>query len=289
MNNPNNGINQNTHSQFAYDPQAHPSNFPYNPMIHHQPVQHFYPNYYPAAPPPIKFVPQHGYIASSNPVLFVPQHSTFYTNVEPYHVPSYHHSSSSVTFPSSNYWSSSALHHFHHHVSVPRGPPKKPKKSGFALWVGNLPPNTTLAELCSMFGTNDIQSIFLIQSTSCAFVNYKSEKAVLEGRRAFESRGSKLRGNRLIVKIKTDQVARKDKDKSKQPSTSSKAPANSRYFVCKSLTVEDLQATTRYGMWATQSHNQKTFNKAFEVSTNAKRNSRCFGLNKQMNRLYISN
>lgn len=39
-----------------------------------------------------------------------------------------------------------------------------------------------------------------------------------------------------------------------------------RYFVVKSLTVEDLEFSKQSGIWATQSHNEISLNQAFEVS-----------------------
>ena len=44
-----------------------------------------------------------------------------------------------------------------------------------------------------------------------------------------------------------------------------RAQSPDRYFVCKSLTVEDLHASVRLGLWDTQSHNQELFNQAFKV------------------------
>ena len=40
---------------------------------------------------------------------------------------------------------------------------------------------------------------------------------------------------------------------------------NDKYFIVKSLTVEDLELSARNGIWATQSHNEDALNKAFEV------------------------
>lgn len=40
-----------------------------------------------------------------------------------------------------------------------------------------------------------------------------------------------------------------------------------RYFIVKSLTVDDLELSKRSGIWATQSHNETNLNQAFEVST----------------------
>lgn len=164
-------------------------------------------------------------------------------------------------------------------LSTPRGPPKKPRQSGFALWVGNLPPNTTLIELCSLFGTTHIQSIFLIQRTLCAFVNYNSREGMEEGITAFERRGSMIRGNQLVVKIKhTNHNARDEDylpseiatdagtaDSPAAATASTDAPTKDRYFICKSLTIEDLHMSANLGLWATQSHNQAVFNEAYKV------------------------
>lgn len=38
-----------------------------------------------------------------------------------------------------------------------------------------------------------------------------------------------------------------------------------KYFIVKSLTVEDLELSARTGVWATQAHNEEALNKAFEV------------------------
>lgn len=40
-----------------------------------------------------------------------------------------------------------------------------------------------------------------------------------------------------------------------------------KFFVVKSLTVDDLERSVHSGVWATQAHNETTLNKAFEVST----------------------
>lgn len=39
-----------------------------------------------------------------------------------------------------------------------------------------------------------------------------------------------------------------------------------RFFILKSLTVEDLELSVRTSLWATQSHNEETLNSAFKVS-----------------------
>lgn len=40
----------------------------------------------------------------------------------------------------------------------------------------------------------------------------------------------------------------------------------SKYFIVKSLTLQDLELSVRNGIWATQSHNEDVLNKAFRVS-----------------------
>ena len=38
-----------------------------------------------------------------------------------------------------------------------------------------------------------------------------------------------------------------------------------KYFIMKSLTVEDMELSVRNSIWATQGHNEDALNKAFEV------------------------
>jgi hypothetical protein len=44
--------------------------------------------------------------------------------------------------------------------------------------------------------------------------------------------------------------------------------SSNKYFIVKSLTLQDLELSVRNGIWATQSHNEDVLNKAFRVSTN---------------------
>jgi hypothetical protein len=46
----------------------------------------------------------------------------------------------------------------------------------------------------------------------------------------------------------------------------SSADTASKYFIVKSLTLQDLELSVRNGIWATQSHNEDVLNKAFRVS-----------------------
>ena len=44
-----------------------------------------------------------------------------------------------------------------------------------------------------------------------------------------------------------------------------------RYFIMKSLTVEDMELSVRNSIWATQSHNEDALNSAYEVSNSSLR------------------
>ncbi|CAI7636088.1 unnamed protein product [Penicillium glandicola] len=193
--------------------------------------------------------------------------------------------------------------------STPRGPPRKPKQSGHALWVGNLPPGANVITLKDHFShdaTNDIESVFLISKSNCAFVNYKSAAACVAALARFHD--SRFQGVRVVCRLRkgftapgsgpvgvagsmvnhtlqprlediatgtaTATVTDPGDDHSITPEVSSAAPATGnyppparlidRYFIVKSLTVEDLELSKQSGIWATQSHNEAAMNQAFE-------------------------
>jgi hypothetical protein len=78
---------------------------------------------------------------------------------------------------------------------LPRGPPRKPKQSGFALWVGNLPRDVQLEELKEFFAMDTLESIFLIRKSNCAFVNYKTEEACSTALSMFNDKSTFFPGN----------------------------------------------------------------------------------------------
>ena len=139
-----------------------------------------------------------------------------------------------------------------------------PAKSGHTLWVGNLPHNAELEDLCNLFGTPKLQSIYLIQRTGCAFVNYIDAKGLKEGFEIVERRGSKIRENSIVVREQQPQNV--ESTEIAQP-TSAKGAKN-RYFICKSLTVADLEEAQHTNMWSTQIRNLSKFNEAYETSQN---------------------
>ncbi|KAF1998063.1 hypothetical protein P154DRAFT_536697 [Amniculicola lignicola CBS 123094] len=189
--------------------------------------------------------------------------------------------------------------------SIPRGPPRKPKQSGHALWVGNLPPATRVEDLKDHFSrdaTEDIESVFLISKSNCAFVNYRTEGACTAAMHRFHD--SRFHGVRLVCRLRRSSAPASGVPTgpsamvgTQPPTTTTASPPTSpqdadgggdgtdgvetdvrqgdvgtgpastaaeRYFVVKSLTLQDLELSVRNGVWATQSHNEEGLNKAFE-------------------------
>lgn len=191
-------------------------------------------------------------------------------------------------------------------TSVPRGPPRKPKQSGHALWVGNLPPGTTVSDLKDHFSrdaTKDIESLFLISKSNCAFVNYRSEASCTAAMQRFHD--SRFHGVRLVCRLRRSSPApagvpsgpsamtgsspanaqqsqasptiaqspevlpetdAKGGDDASTEAVAAEGKVQDKYFVVKSLTLQDLEMSVRNGIWATQSHNEQALNKAYEVS-----------------------
>ncbi|KAF2169091.1 hypothetical protein M409DRAFT_21102 [Zasmidium cellare ATCC 36951] len=196
--------------------------------------------------------------------------------------------------------------------SFPRGPPRKPKQSGHALWVGNLPPQALVTDLKDHFSrdaTTDIESVFLIAKSNCAFVNYRTEAACVAAMNRFHD--SRFHGVRLVCRLRRGTASsaaatptaeeaesppepatatiEKDEDalsptiarsQSHQSDVSNKSgnspgapPASDekvpeKYFIVKSLTAQDLEASVRNGIWATQSHNEDALNRAYSQADN---------------------
>ncbi|KAK5109747.1 hypothetical protein LTR62_006587 [Meristemomyces frigidus] len=202
--------------------------------------------------------------------------------------------------------------------AFPRGPPRKPKQSGHALWVGNLPPAANITDLKDHFSrdaTKDIESLFLISKSNCAFVNYRSEAASLAAMNRFHD--SRFHGVRLVCRLRRGSTAGPasaksivgspspvpSKDGSVTPplvvsprdldtpvivdslKSGQQVPTNTqgstgaspqvqaskvpeKYFIIKSLTVQDLEASVRNGTWATQSHNEPGLARAYGEAEN---------------------
>ncbi|KIV94426.1 hypothetical protein PV10_02193 [Exophiala mesophila] len=183
-------------------------------------------------------------------------------------------------------------------TSVLRGPPRKPKQSGHALWVGNLPPSTHIIDLKDHFSneaTDEIESVFLISKSNCAFVNYKTEASCTAAMARFHD--SRFHGVRLVCRLRRGSVsatatastnptvepkadtvdAVPDNDESTplvddtleatpEPKVAEKV--KEKFFVVKSLTAEDLERSVQSGIWATQAHNEAALNAAYQASEN---------------------
>ncbi|KAL8928275.1 MAG: hypothetical protein Q9208_001985 [Pyrenodesmia sp. 3 TL-2023] len=189
--------------------------------------------------------------------------------------------------------------------SSPRGPPRKPKQSGHALWVGNLPSGTRVVDLKDHFSreaTKTIESVFLISKSNCAFVNYRSDDACAAAMTRFHD--SRFQGVRLVCRLRKSATAvasgvptgpaslmstiapsqsaiesiRQNREVSSRAEAMAQADGNEqgpdmpkgleKFFIMKSLTVEDMELSVQNSIWATQAHNEEALNRAFDASEN---------------------
>lgn len=125
--------------------------------------------------------------------------------------------------------------------------------------------------------------MFLISKSNCAFVNYKSAAACAAALARFHD--SRFQGVRLVCRLRegvgvfgssrsqaqSEETAPAPDEHTVQseasPAVTGEKGARSldRYFIVKSLTVEDLELSKKSGIWATQPHNETNLNQAFEV------------------------
>lgn len=169
---------------------------------------------------------------------------------------------------------------------------------GHAIWIGNLPPQTDLMNLvlhvCKE--TSGLESLFLISKTNCAFANFKDEATCAAAQaKIHDSRFQMVRlvsrlrrssvGATPVVAVPTgpaalsppsnpavarppspeSDVKSKEWDAAEHFQEDQDAIPKDKFFVVKSLTVEDLEMSVRNGIWATQSQNEGTLNKAYKV------------------------
>ncbi|KAK9776885.1 putative YT521-B-like domain-containing protein [Seiridium cardinale] len=196
--------------------------------------------------------------------------------------------------------------------NVVRGPPRKPRQSGHAIWIGNLPPQTDLMSLvhhvCNE--ASGLESLFLISKSNCAFANFKDEQSCIRAQQKLHD--SKFQSVRLVSRLRKSTVegssgqtaptgpsstsphaqtvppestvvqqsptvpAEDGETVTRQEvviepkivPSSGDAQQKDKFFVLKSLTVEDLDLSVRNGVWATQSHNEESLNSAFKAADN---------------------
>lgn len=196
--------------------------------------------------------------------------------------------------------------------SVVRGPPRKPKQSGHAIWIGNLPPQTDLMSLVHHVCKEapGLESLFLISKSNCAFANFRDEGSCVGAQQKLHD--SKFQSVRLVSRLrkstvegaagvtaptgpaastpqqttapepqvngegiqspeesaKVTPVAAPFPVEQRDISPESSTPQKDKFFILKSLTVEDLELSVRTGIWATQAHNEETLNAAFKSVDN---------------------
>ncbi|KAI0869392.1 hypothetical protein GGS24DRAFT_165098 [Hypoxylon argillaceum] len=189
-----------------------------------------------------------------------------------------------------------------------RGPPRKPRQSGHAIWIGNLPPQTELMSLVYHVcrEATGLESLFLIAKSNCAFANFKDETTCIAAQQKLHD--SKFQSVRLVSRLRkntvegtsgqtaptgpaailpSNQTISSDRTPSNPPNKSANplatqeggggiknkevsdgTPQKDKFFILKSLTVEDLELSIQNGVWATQSHNEDALNEAFGVADN---------------------
>lgn len=138
-----------------------------------------------------------------------------------------------------------------------------------------------------------LESLFLISKSNCAFANFKDEAACAAAQ--FKIHDSRFHTVRLVSRLRrvsTTPVGESPIPTGPAALSTSQAPvattpspssdSNShpaglddragdlsspkdKFFIVKSLTVEDLELSVRNGIWATQSHNEEALNKAYQV------------------------
>lgn len=144
-----------------------------------------------------------------------------------------------------------------------------------------------------------LESLFLISKSNCAFANFKDDEACNIAQAKIHD--SRFQTVRLVSRLRRSSavtptgavaptgpaalsppnppVARTpspgEEMKSEEVKVDVKAaividtqditPSKDKYFVVKSLTVEDLELSVRNGIWATQTHNEESLNKAYKV------------------------
>ncbi|KAI1131712.1 hypothetical protein F5Y10DRAFT_275291 [Nemania abortiva] len=186
--------------------------------------------------------------------------------------------------------------------SIVRGPPRKPRQSGHAIWIGNLPPQTELMSLVQHVckEATGLESLFLIAKSNCAFANFKDETSCIAAQQKLHD--SKFQSVRLVSRLRKNTVegtsgqtaptgpaAILPNSQTLSPDRAPSSPPNKtpegasgtkttqisdgtqqrdKFFILKSLTVEDLDLSIRTKVWATQAHNEKALNEAFGVADN---------------------
>jgi hypothetical protein len=136
-----------------------------------------------------------------------------------------------------------------------------------------------------------LESVFLMSKSNCAFANFEDEATCATAQ--LKIHDSKFQAFRLVSRLRVNRnfapkvpaalpapsaptLVRnppssdtKAEEENVQIKGAQESEENSsrkdRFFVMKSLTVQDLERSISSGIWATQSHNEEALNKAYEV------------------------
>jgi hypothetical protein len=149
-----------------------------------------------------------------------------------------------------------------------------------------------------------LESLFLISKSNCAFANFRDEHACVAAQQKLHD--SKFQSVRLVSRLRkstvegaagvtaptgpasgtgshtqsshasptttdiTDDikegVVRDGNTEQRDVVDGELGSQKDKFFILKSLTVEDLELSVQTGIWATQSHNEQTLNSAFKAS-----------------------
>ncbi|KYK55474.1 hypothetical protein DCS_07437 [Drechmeria coniospora] len=178
--------------------------------------------------------------------------------------------------------------------------------SGHAIWIGNLPSHADLMKLVQHVCKESVglESLFLISKSNCAFANFEDELSCWAAQKKIHD--SRFQSVRLVGRLRKDtaegataltapagvdaggstscstspdetlDVVDSSKTKHTSPamheaahpkiSGSEVGGQGDKFFILKSLTLEDLEVSVKSGIWATQAHNEQALNDAFKVS-----------------------
>ncbi|BFZ62719.1 hypothetical protein YB2330_003829 [Saitoella coloradoensis] len=159
------------------------------------------------------------------------------------------------------------------------GPPRKPRQTGYTLWVGNFPTSVDLVEAKDFFASPGLESIFVMRKSKCAFINYKTEATCLEALQEYN--GREFAGVKLVCRLRKAPEPQTPSSAAQPQSSESaaearersamereKATAKNRYFIIKSLSKENLDLSLQNGVWATQAHNEIVLDQAYRSAEN---------------------
>ncbi len=139
--------------------------------------------------------------------------------------------------------------------------------------------------------TPGLESVFLMPKSNCAFANFEDEATCATAQ--LKIHDSTFQAFRLVSRLRVNHdfapkapaaltapwapaLVRnppssdtKAEEENVQIKGAQESEENSsrkdRFFVMKSLTVQDLEQSISSGVWATQSHNEEALNKAYKV------------------------